>query len=93
MSPNTTPKYVARNHNKLPSPLEKIVLKASLTNAVVGNFESEQSDLVNLFQEEEEDIASESHIWSMWYKGVVEQDTMGNKSSGDESHFDKVLVK
>lgn len=60
--PNTIYDYATRNQLKIPSPPKKLVLEAPPTNAVVGNSESEQSDLSNLFQEEEASIAGKSHI-------------------------------
>lgn len=58
----------------------------------MGNSEPKQSNLIDLFQEEEVDIDGDSHIWPVHYQEVVEQDTMDN-TQVVESHFSKVLVK
>lgn len=60
--PNTALSYVAKNQDKLPSSPEKLVLEAPPTNIAVENSESEQSDLANLFHEEEAYIVGISHI-------------------------------
>lgn len=83
---NTAPSYVARNQDKLPSPPEGLALEAPSTNATVGDFESEQSDLAGLFQEEEADIVGDSKIWFMQFQKAIEQKEMTMSGTMEEDN-------